>query len=333
MKRRASFWRTLRTLGKKYLIGETGGRVVFLFLFLSALAFVCFWVIRQWDVLISFSWQLKLGSLLGMIIMHLLASGSLFLSWHLMMRRLAGLRDWRRDFQIYSLSILSRRIPTPIWYVGSRLYLYRRNHVPAPIILSVTGVELILIGLDGLICYLLLLPWYTYTQQWPWQPLLAVWVVLVMSLVLRPNLLVDFINWMLQLLDRQALTASISRTDLLVWSLVYLATWFLDGIGLYYFVNALVPDPLGLVDALGVSTLSALVGLVILGLPVGLGLKELTMGVLLSLWMPVSSGIVVSVLYRLTQTVIEAVLALVGHQIGRRASKNDSIIQKGYEFQ
>lgn len=291
-------------------------------LFLSALAFMGFAVVRDWDTLVSFPWQFKWANMAGVALMHSLASGTLFLAWHLMMRRMAGLVDWRSDFQIYSLSLLSRRIPTPLWYIGGRLYLYRKRRVSAAIVLNATGLETVLIGLSGIVCYVLLLPWYTYAQRWPWQPLLAGGGILAAILAMRPNLLLDLSNLVLRLLGRPSFDTSVARTDLALWGLTYLATWFLDGIGLCFFVNSVLPTSPAPADVIGVSTISALVALATLVLPGGFGLKELTMGALMSAWIPMSAGIAISVLYRLVHTLLEALWAWFGYRVGRRSSSD-----------
>jgi hypothetical protein len=314
----------LQTVGARWLSGGTGRKAISAFLFLGSLAFVGFFVVREWDVLLSFPWQFGWMNVTAVMAIHSLACGTLYLPWHLMMRRLAGLEDWRSDFRIYSLSLLSRRIPTPLWYVGSRVYLYRRHHVPASMVLSATGLETVLIGLSGITCYLLLLPWYTYTHDGIWKALLAGWLFLVSVLILYPDLLLRVSNWILSLLRRPLLEARMSRGGIAQLSAIYLATWFLDGIGLHTFVGGLVPVPPTFPNSIGVSTLSALVALATLILPAGLGLKELTMGVLLGRWMPVSAGIAVSVSYRLLHTVVEAIWALAGQWIGGREVGKES---------
>lgn len=334
MRDRAGFWGRLRAFGARYAAHEGSKRGMSVILFLGALAFMGFAVARDWDVLVSFPWQFKWANMAGLALMHSLALGTLFLAWHLMMRRLVGLENWRSDFQIYSLSILSRRIPTPLWYIGSRLYLYREQRVPAAIVLNATGLETVLIGLSGIICYVLLLPWYTYTQRWPWQFLLAGGAVLVTTLAIRPNLLINLSNLMLRLLGRPLLDVSIARTDLVLWGLIYLATWFLDGIGLYCLVSALLPAPPTMINVVGVSTISALVALATLVLPAGLGLKEVTMGILLGVWVPVSAGVAISIFYRLLQTLIEVFWALVGYWVGQHSFREQpfqqGIARRGY---
>ena len=151
--------------------------------------------------------------------------------------------------------------------------------------------------------------------------LLAPWVIALVMLALRPNLLIDLVNWILRRLDRPPLDISITRSSLTVWSLAYLATWFLDGLGLYFVVGALLPSPPPLPDVVGVSTVSALVALASLILPGGLGLKELTMSVLLSAWMPLSAAVAISIFYRIAQTVVEAFWAVVGHWVDQRSAE------------
>jgi hypothetical protein len=278
-------------------------------------------VARDWETVVRFPWQFEWSYVAVFAVLHSLALGSLFLPWHQMIRRLTGRRDWRCDFRIYSLSVLARRIPTPLWYVGGRIYLYHERNVSTAIVLSASGLEAVLIGLSGIICYVLLLPWYSYTQEWPWQVILAVGAAVAIMLVVRPNLLLDLANMGLRLLRRPPVAAAIDRSSLGLWTLTYLATWFLDGLGLYFVVSALLPVPPPLPDVIGVSTIYALVGLAAMILPGGFGLKELAMGAMLSMWIPVSAGIAVSIFYRLAQTFIEAFWALVGYRLDQPTSR------------
>ncbi len=317
MRNLAGVWSKLRTVGTRSLARQSSRRLAAVLLFCGAFVFMGLFVAGDWNSLVSFPWQLRWERLAALVILHLLASTSLFLAWHLMMRRLFGRIEWKGEFRVYSLSILARRIPSPIWYIGGRVYLYQQMSVPAPVVLSATGLEALLIGVGGIVCYVLLLPGYSYSQPWLWLPLLIAWVVLVSVLLIRPNLLIEVTNRVLRWVKRPHLQVSIARSDLATWALVYLSTWFLDGLGLYFAVTALVPDPLRVVDVIGVSTVSALVALATLILPGGLGLKELTMGALLSQWIPVSTGLVISIFYRVAQTVIEGAWVLIALWLGR----------------
>jgi hypothetical protein len=172
--------------------------------------------------------------------------------------------------------------------------------------------------MSGILCYTLLLPWYTYSQEWPWQTYVILWAGLAFLLAVRPNLLLEFANAVLRFVGRDPLRTAIVRSNLALWSLVLLGTWFLDGLGLYFAIAAVVPAPPPLPDAIGVSTICALVGLATHILIGGLGAKELTMSILLSVWMPLPTGVAVAIFYRLAQTFIEAFWAMIGRRVGQR---------------
>ena len=61
----------------------------------------------------------------------------------------------------------------------------------------------------------------------------------------------------------------------------------------------------------------------------GLALKEITASALLAHWMPLSAGIVISIAYRLLQTVNEVVWALLAYQIAKPEEKKGAL--KGVE--
>jgi len=277
-------------------------------------------VYRNWEVLASFQWQVQWGRLGISSIFHFLALNSLFLAWHLMISQLAGQRDWALNFRVYSLSTVARRIPLPIWYLGSRLYYYQKEKVPLTIILNASTLEASLIILSGAICYVLLLPWYTHIPKLPWWGFVVAIGVLIGSFAVRPSLLVDITNLVLRVMKRSIIPVTISQKQLLTWGLTYLATWFLDGVGLYYMVAALIKSPPEVMNVIGVSTLSAFVAIISLILPGGLGLKELTMGALLSYWVPLPVGVVISLLYRVLLTLLEIIWVGIGYLVYLRYS-------------
>jgi glycosyltransferase 2 family protein len=270
---------------------------------------------KDWKTILTYNWQIHWADLVIMALLHSLALGSMLLAWHFTMHRLGKQDNWRHNFHIFSVSMLARRIPVPIWYVGSRVYLYREIQVSTSIVLTATILETALIALSGVLCYVLLLPWYTYTTIFPWQILAGIAGLVTFALLIRPALFIDLINLVLHWLKKGSITAEITRRDLLLWTLLYLATWFIDGLGLYYTVSAFLVTPPPLPSVIGVSTISALVGLASMALPGGFGLKEITMGALLGSWIPVTAGIVISIIYRLLQTIIETLWAFVGQKM------------------
>lgn len=275
-------------------------------------------LIRDWNEIRSYPWQLNWPNLAKMAIFHTLALGTMFLAWHFTISRLVNQAFWRTDFRIYSLSMLARRIPLPIWYVGSRVHLYREEKVPASLVLTATFFEITLIAWSGILCYIIFSPWYTYTQGWPWWLMIGGTFFVSLAFIIRPALLIDLINRVLKITRRAPIQSNVTRRDLLVWLMLYLTTWILDGLGLYFAVAAFLSVPPPVTSIIGVSTVSALVALLTMFLPSGFGLKEITMGSLLSVWIPVSAGFILSITYRLLQTFVEAVWVIFGQKINDR---------------
>jgi uncharacterized membrane protein YbhN (UPF0104 family) len=271
---------------------------------------------HDWNTIRAFHWRLNWGYLVIQAILHTLAMGTMFLAWHYTMRRLLNIGQWRTNFRIFSLSMLARRVPVPIWYVGSRVYLYREQQTSATLVLAATALETALIAVTGVLCYVILLPWYSYTQHWAWWIIVALTGIFSLALLFRPGLLIDLTNLALRLFKRPSIPVTITRRDLLLWGSLYLLTWFLDGLGLYYTVAAFMVSPPPVASVIGVSTVSSLVALATMALPTLL-LKEITTGALLSVWIPVSAGVVISILYRLLQTIVETLWAFIGQIISK----------------
>ncbi|MBS1250251.1 MAG: hypothetical protein MAG431_01842 [Chloroflexi bacterium] len=265
-------------------------------------------LVREWDTLTAFNWHIRWRYLPLSVVMHSLALGTMFAAWQGMMGRFTNKMNWQGNFQIYTLSLLARRIPLPIWYMGSRLYLYKREQISLAKTASATTLEVTLIAFSGLVAYLLFPE--PSTRTWLWIPILILAGSVFIASSIQPNLIVDLINFGLKILKKDPLGFTLTRAKLFSWSTFYLGTWLLDGIGLYFTILTLTTVPVDLPSVIGISTLTALVAIFSLLLPGGMGLKELTMSVLLSTVIPFSAGIVIAIAYRLLNTIIE--LAWVG---------------------
>ena len=234
------------------------------------------------------------------------------------MARLSGVHNWRQDLRIYCLSLLARRIPLPIWYIGSRLSLYHQKGISASVTLTGTALEYIFIALSGMVFYILLVPWYVSQQIVAWPLFAFLSIILILTFIFRPGLAVELINLILRLFKKPAIPFSISRKDLLIWFLFYLTTWFFDGLGLYFTITAFIPNAPPAVNALGVATITSLVAMVTMILPSGFAIKELTMGALLGAWVPVVTGIILAFIYRIILTLVETLLAFVTEKISEK---------------
>lgn len=292
-------------------------------LFLMVLGLMGLVIYREWDLIISFPWQLNVAYLALTLLFHSLALGSTYIVWHLMIARIGRFRDLWTNFRFYYLSTLAKRIPSAIWYVGGRLVMYGEVGVPRSAVLNCVALEILIVGIAGALVYLAFFPLYTYGSDGVIWPVAGVAITLLGVLVIRPQILIEGTNALLVRFGRKTQLPLIHRQDILIWGGLYTLPWLFGGTALFFMVKALSPhrSP-DLASAIGISTLSTLVALLSTILPGGLALKEITASALLTGWMPLSAGIVISIAYRLLQTLNEVAWALLAYQIARPHPEN-----------
>lgn len=304
-----SFLLSFRKIQLRTLINnQKGWGVIFIFI---ASAILLGLVYKERATLFEYQWQFHVDFLFLFTIFHILAMLVQTMAWHFLMTRLTGVRRFWLDFKVYTISLVSRRIPGPIWYIGSKFVLYPSDLVSSTNLIVASGLEFGLIGIAGVICYILFFPFYSYTYNWPWEIFLGIGILSLIILILKPGMVVEFTNWLLKRLHRDPILVSITRLDMGVWLLFYVLTWSLDGASFYFWIRAVVSTPVDFFNVLGISTISNLVSYIAQFLPSGFALKEITMGSMLSLWIPVSIGVVLAIGYRIGMILIEIALALV----------------------
>ncbi len=282
------------------------------------------WVLyRQRADILIFPWRLSLMYLLLVSFFHSIALGATFWAWHAMISRLGNFTDFRLNFRYYYVSTLAKRLPTSLPYIGSRLVMYRQEGVSGAAVMNCILLENLLVGVGGVIVFLLFIPFYTSTPANITMILLALAVVLITALLARPQIVVEFSNWILVKLKRRALTSMPNRSDILIWVGIYTLPWFFAGASFYCLPRALSTiTALGAFDALSISALSTLVSLSNFVLPGGLALKELTSSALLTPWMPLSAALVITIIYRVIHTADEILWALFALVITRKPPEN-----------
>ena len=301
---------------KRYLQSSSFMKWLVTGIFLLVFVMVGIVILRDWETLISFPWRLHFGYLGLTLFFHSLALGVTFWVWHLMMARLGNFADIQMNFRYYYLSTLAKRIPTSLWYIGGRLVMYRQVGVAASAVVNCVVLENLIIGIAGVCTFIALWPFYTNIPNTGIFPFTIAGIIGLVGLLARPQVFVDVTNWGLQRLGKQALDYNPKRRDILLWWGWYVLPWIFAGCALYCAARSFTDHVnLGLVDAIGISTLTMLVALLSTLLPGGLGLKELTASVLLLPWMPFSSALMISLAYRLLQTINEVGWALLAMQI------------------
>ena len=298
------FVQKVRTLLNCY-----GRKVLTASLALSTFAVFGFLIARDWDTLQQFEWSLKPSLLILALCAHAVSLGGTFIAWKLIMRYLGSPVKIEMDFLFYFLSLAARKIPSAIWYTGARTFLYTQEGMSAYFVISAIAIEFIIAVLTGGWVFIVFQNRYLFMENYTWvgHGLVMLTLLLTIFFLIQPKSIIKWIQRRGAEQGRDSPTSFLSRRNLIICSVPYLVAWAIGGTSFYLTIWALIPSPgIDWFNAVGIATLSTLIVLIGTILPMGIGLKEIAAGVLLSPWLPVTVGLSVSVIYRFLQTFDEA---------------------------
>jgi hypothetical protein len=223
----------------------------------------------------------------------------LILSWVTIMGMLdAPLDSWTHT-RLYSLSNLPKRIPGPMWYIGSRTMLYKEQGVPHSRTLIGTALETVGLILAGLVTYVAFVALSPLAAD---RRLLIPGVIAALAVVL----LIWRVSWVNRLIDWLGTRSSrewnltLSRLQLLTLMSGYAVAWIGGGIVLYVLARGVVSVPLNQLPFFVGCWAGAGVVSVVAQFVVGnMGLRELALATLLSTTLSIPTAVLISILFRL----------------------------------
>lgn len=210
------------------------------------------------------------------------------------------------------VSMLAKYLPGGVWTPAARTVALRRatGVTETGTVLATILVEACLSAISGVIVFVVSLAWVGGVDAPLW---LLILFALVLASLLHPRVFRPLSEKLLKPFGAEALEPlPLGLTFLLL--LFYCATWVLGGMAVYFMLRSLGSDP-GLTSIPylgGISAVGAIVAVVAVFLPGGLGAREGAMYALLVALPSVSDGAAlgVTLINRLAITLVE--LALFG---------------------
>lgn len=266
------------------------GAAINIMLGIWLIVFVGRYVLSDWNQIqnqIVFD-PLHLGMALGFYGITLILFS---IAWHSIVIRFNGPASWKQNVLYYSYTHLTKFLPTPIWFLGGRVYLYGKTGVQRRTTMAMTALETLLHALTGLSFYALLMIDVKRPVTWLYMFALVPHAIMLF----RPQWLA--LHW----ITGNKLKLHILRKDVITWLVLYLLTWIVAGpffSSLIYAISSNTPPHLS--DLWRIWTLASLiayVGTYTLG---GIGiLREFTLTWFLKKFYPPSVTILIAVGIRL----------------------------------
>ncbi|NLG63135.1 MAG: hypothetical protein GX539_12920 [Candidatus Cloacimonetes bacterium] len=224
----------------------------------------------------------------------------------------------RTTFRVYFLASLGRYVPGKVWQLAGLAVLAQRAGLPAGTSMAAAVFAQFAFLTTGLLLLAVLLP--GYAEFWP----AVIAAVLIGAGALGGYLIVatPLGHRVREAVLRRggvareklesafAIADRVRVADAIRWELLYALTWLMLGAAFALFVGAFVPGAASPGDArahAGVVAASYLAGYVVMIMPAGAGVRELTMSALLAQHpaIPASAAVLISVASRVWFTAAE----------------------------
>lgn len=268
------------------------------------IAFLVFVLVRNIDEVREFDdWSTYLGVCAKGFFLHPVSLITQALTWRLIIVRLGRMIGSWGDIEIYSYSYLMRHLPGMIWYLAGRAAMYRRRGIRASVALVASGLEWFLLLVAAFLVY------GTFTVMGSDVSLASIILLAALTVAaafgLRQALLAGSklpapgsVRLRLTALATESIPGA---TDLILWLSLYVLAYFIGGWMLLILVNGVAPEvTLGLGTATRIWALTGGIGSLLSAIvPAGLGIRELTLAVLLSPAMSRTGAVLVAILLRM----------------------------------
>ena len=294
----------------------TTKKVAFLAASAAVLLFFAYGVYRDWGELSTHQWSINYSYLAFSLLLYGLIFFLNIWVWSSIAARLCQVTSFSRNLQAYCQANLAARLPGPLWHVGARVYLYQKEGVGRSFTLVGTFLELALKIASGVLISLVTLPFYVGETSLLPRYRTPTLMGLSLLLLISPLLLKKGVPLLTARLAGEETVLDLR--DTLLWSAEYSLCWLLGGLMLYWVANVVYPlPPTYAPTVIHIATTSVTLATVASLLPGGLLVREVSISVLLSRFVPLSMAIVISLLSRLLVTVADVFYSLASLALNR----------------
>jgi hypothetical protein len=274
---------------------------------LLSMSFLGWKAYESWDNLRAYHWQMRYSVLILSFALYVLQTLLVVLAWQSIMNRLTERLPLQKHARIYGVTHLLRRIPAGmVWVTAGRAYAYRDWEMPARTAAFGSALEMWLVISTGLPLAGVAAPalgLLSPNRGWA----LALAGCALNLVTLHPRV----IDRALNRLRRESCPTELTYRTTLSWAIIYIAIWVVSGTGLFAMARLFTDLAIAHLPAtIGVWVLSSLISYVTLLSPSGLGVKELSLTLLLGLFLADPLPLLIALAMRLVWTLYDVLFGL-----------------------
>ena len=292
--------------GFTYKLRNAGGGLVTILSF----GYLGYILTSNWSQLISYEWRINWCQIALAFIYYSFSLILAVLGWGLIVSHFTQVKGLRKHLKYYTYTNLLRRLPIPLLYLLGRVYLYEREGIAKSVMVTVSFLEWILIVLSGIMIYLVTSPYLPLPRVWLSLRFLVV-IFIASAFLLHPRTIRAIFRAILGQKGRTVL-AEFGYSDALICLIIYGLVWIGGGMMLYATINSLYILSLAYLPAvIGAWVLSGVITTLVFATAAGLGVKELTLGLLLGYIIPSPLAIAIALLMRVCLIVFDILWGVV----------------------
>lgn len=253
----------------------------------------------SWKSLQEYTWNLAPLPILYSFLAYLAAVGLAVVVWARMLRTFGGVTAWRSHIRAFCVSRIGYRLPGPMLHIPGRLMLYE-GRIPTKIIFLGSGLELLVMMVASILVGIL--------SGRSFDNFAALGIGLAVSVALLAAL-PGLVAWFSKKGYLQ-ISRRIRFRDLFEWTLWHVLIWILGALTVFFLINAFYPLSVAeLPSVVAAWSISGVVSIIVVFLPMGLGLRELSFSLLLSSFMPSGIAVLTAVLSRFLLMAYDFIIA------------------------
>lgn len=290
---------------------------------LQALAVVIvllFWaqtLVSNWQELASFSWQVSWSWLLASLVLLMVQIILLATIWWWSLWLMGAPVGWRLGTSLWLKTQLARYVPGGIWDIAGRLVLGHEAGISVRAMSASIVLEMAMQVLSASVFLLVALLARANVQASVYVPLAAL-LVLVSVVILLPPVFRWLINWGLRLLKREPLDIQVTYGNMLLLFGARFLGHLMLGVGFVLFARGVTFVTWQQAPAMIAAYVGAwLIGFLAVVIPMGIGVREGVLALLLQHQFPVGVIGVMALGYRTWMLIRDLIAALVGVWLGR----------------
>lgn len=270
--------------------------------------FLVWYFAKNWDEFSETIRNVDIGIFLFSMLFYFVYKYTLASLWHYITKINGCAIGYEKAVTSYLYSILGKYIPGKVFMLAARLAYYKEEDAPLAKVTVCFFIENVCTLLGAAMLFIVSLLFFpnSLLQDYKWITLLLIAAFFV---CIHPRI-INFFLGIIGKLFRKDLSIPMRYSDMLKVVLLFIGNWLIIGVGFFILTKSIYPA-VGLSHLLfcaGIWGVSAIMGILAVFAPSGLGVREGIIVAGLMLIMPESDAMVISVVSRLWQTIPELLL-------------------------